>query len=137
MVGKPSKNNIGKIKLFPVGVDTVKAELFSRFKITEPGPGYCHFPEGRDAEYYKQLTAEKIKIKYHKGFARREFVKIRTRNEALDVRVYAKAALALLNVNLNGLAMKMSHRKEAQAEVKQQKPLPRPKNPSSFVNRWR
>jgi len=76
-------------------------------------------------------------VKYHKGFARREFVKIRTRNEALDVRVYAKAALALLNVNLNGLAMKMSHRKEAQAEVKQQKPLPRPKNPSSFVNRWR
>lgn len=137
MVGKPSKNNIGKIKLFPVGVDTIKAELFSRFKITEPGPGYCHFPEGRDAEYYKQLTAEKIKIKYHKGFARREFVKIRTRNEALDVRVYAKAALALLNVNLNGLAMKMSHRKEAQVEVKQQKQPVRPKNPSSFVNRWR
>lgn len=137
MVGKPSKNNIGKIKLFPVGVDTVKAELFSRFKITEPGPGYCHFPEGRDPEYYKQLTAEKIKIKYHKGFARREFVKIRTRNEALDVRVYAKAALALLNVNLNGLAMKMTHRKEAQEVVKEQKPIQRPKNMGSFVNRWR
>lgn len=137
MVGKPSKNNIGKIKLFPVGVDTVKAELFSRFKITEPGPGYCHFPEGRDPEYYKQLTAEKIKIKYHKGFARREFVKIRTRNEALDVRVYAKAALALLNVNLNGMAMKMAHRKEADKEIKKDKPIVRPKNPSSFVNRWR
>lgn len=137
MVGKPSKNNIGKIKLFPVGVDTIKYELFSRFRITEPGPGYCHFPEGRDPEYYKQLTAEKIATKYHKGFARREFVKIRTRNEALDVRVYAKAALALLNVNLNGLAMKMSHRKEAQVEVKQQKQPVRPKNPSSFVNRWR
>lgn len=137
MVGKPSKNNIGKIKLFPVGVDTVKAELFSRFKITEHGPGYCHFPEGRDPEYYKQLTAEKIKIKYHKGFARREFVKIRTRNEALDVRVYAKAALALLNVNLNGLAMKMSHRKEAQEVVKEQKPVQRQKNMGSFVNRWR
>jgi phage terminase large subunit GpA-like protein len=137
MVGKPSKNNIGKIKLFPVGVDTIKYELFSRFRITEPGPGYCHFPEGRDPEYYKQLTAEKIATKYHKGFARREFVKIRTRNEALDVRVYAKAALALLNVNLNGLAMKMSHRKEAQVEVKQQKQPVRPKNHSSFVNRWR
>ena len=137
MVGKPSKNNIGKIKLFPVGVDTVKAELFSRFKITEPGPGYCHFPEGRDPEYYKQLTAEKIKIKYHKGFARREFVKIRTRNEALDVRVYAKAALALLNVNLSGLAMKMTHRKEAQKVVKEQKPIQRTKNLGSFVNRWR
>lgn len=137
MIGKPSKNNIGKIKLFPVGVDTVKSELFSRFKITEPGPGYCHFPEGRDPEYYKQLTAEKVKIKYHKGFARREFVKIRTRNEALDVRVYAKAALALLNVNLNGLAVKMTHRKEADQVIKEQKPIIRQKNPNSFVNRWR
>ena len=137
MVGKPSKNNIGKIKLFPVGVDTIKYELFSRFKITEPGPGYCHFPEGRDPEYYKQLTAEKIATKYHKGFARREFVKIRTRNEALDVRVYAKAALALLNVNLAGMAIKMQHRKEAEKQIKQEKPIVRPKNPSSFVNRWR
>ena len=137
MVGKPSKNNIGKIKLFPVGVDTIKYELFSRFKITEPGPGYCHFPEGREPEYYKQLTAEKIATKYHKGFARREFVKIRTRNEALDVRVYAKAALALLNVNLNNLAVKTQHRKEAEQAVKQEKPFVRPKNPSSFVNRWR
>ena len=137
MVGKPSKNNIGKIKLFPVGVDTIKYELFSRFKITEPGPGYCHFPEGRDPEYYKQLTAEKIATKYHKGFARREFVKIRTRNEALDVRVYAKAALALLNVNLAGMAIKMQHRKEAEKVIKQEKPIVRPKNSSSFVNRWR
>ena len=137
MVGKPSKNNIGKIKLFPVGVDTIKYELFSRFKITEPGPGYCHFPKGRDPEYYKQLTAEKIATKYHKGFARREFVKIRTRNEALDVRVYAKAALALLNVNLAGMAIKMQHRKEAENVIKQEKPIVRPKNPSSFVNRWR
>lgn len=137
MVGKPSKNNIGKIKLFPVGVDTIKYELFSRFKITEPGPGYCHFPEGRDPEYYKQLTAEKIATKYHKGFARREFVKIRTRNEALDVRVYAKAALALLNVNLNNLATKIQHRKTADTEIKKEKPIVRPKNPNSFVNRWR
>lgn len=137
MVGKPSKNNIGKIKLFPVGVDTIKYELFSRFKITEPGPGYCHFPEGRDPEYYKQLTAEKIATKYHKGFARREFVKTRTRNEALDVRVYAKAALALLNVNLAGMAVKMQHRKEAENVIKQEKPIVRPKNSSSFVNRWR
>jgi phage terminase large subunit GpA-like protein len=137
MVGKPSKNNIGKIKLFPVGVDTIKHELFSRFKINEPGPGYCHFPEGRDQEYYKQLTAEKIVTKYHKGFSKREFVKIRTRNEALDVRVYATAALAILNVNLNNLALKYKHRQEAKDEVSEKKPVVRPKNPNSFVNRWR
>ena len=146
MVGKPSKNNIGKIKLFPVGVDTVKAELFSRFKITEPGPGYCHFPEGRDPEYYKQLTAEKIKIKYHKGFARREFVKIRTRNEALDVRVYAMAALGILNLNLNTLADRQTNRPLMVVEnppepmqpliPKRNNVIRRPQN-GGFVGGWR
>ena len=136
IMGKPSKNNIGKIKLFPVGVDTAKLLLFSRFKITEPGPGYCHFPVGREDEYFKQLTAEKIATRYHKGFAKREFVKTRTRNEALDVRVYAMAALSLLNVNLTSLAKQMEHRKEAKEQVKEQKPIIRQKQ-SSFVNRWR
>ena len=63
-------------------------------------------------------------------------MKIRTRNEALDVRVYAKAALALLNVNLNNLATKIQHRKTADTEIKKEKPIVRPKNPNSFVNRW-
>lgn len=137
MVGKPSKNNIGKIKLFPVGVDTIKYELFSRFKITEAGPGYCHFPVGRSDEYYKQLTAEKIATRYHKGFARREFVKTRPRNEALDVRVYAKAALTLLNVNLDHLATKFQHRKEAQVEAKAVKQVVRQPQKQGFVGRWR
>ena len=123
--------------MFPVGVDTAKHLLFSRFKITEPGPGYCHFPIGRDDEYFKQLTAEKIATRYHKGFAKREFVKTRTRNEALDVRVYAMAALSLLNVNLLSLAKQMKHRKEAQEEVKQQKPIVQQRKQSSFVQRWR
>lgn len=137
IIGKPSKNNIGKIKLFPVGVDTAKLLLFSRFRISEPGPGYCHFPVGRDDEYFKQLTAEKIATRYHKGFAKREFVKTRTRNEALDVRVYAMSALSLLNVNLTSLAKTMEVKRKAQEEIKTTKPVVRPKQQSSFVNRWR
>lgn len=136
IMGKPSKNNIGKVKLFPVGVDTAKELLFSRFRIAEPGPGYCHFPIGRDDEYFKQLTAEKIATRYHKGFAKREFVKTRTRNEALDVRVYAMAALALLNVNLTSLYKRMEVKKIAQEEIKETKPVVRQKQ-SGFVNRWR
>jgi phage terminase large subunit GpA-like protein len=137
LLGKVSKNNIGKVKLFPVGVDTAKELLFSRFRIKEAGPGYCHFPIGRDDEYYKQLTAEKIAVRYHKGFQRREFVKIRTRNEALDVRVYSMAALALLNVNLANMARTMAFRKQADEASKDVKPIQRNKNTSSFVNRWR
>lgn len=137
IVGKPSKNNIGKIKLFPVGVDTAKLLLFSRFKIQDHGAGYCHFPVGREDEYFKQLTAEKIATRYHKGFARREFVKTRTRNEALDVRVYAMAALSLLNVNLASLAKRAELRKQAVEEVKTTKQTSRVRPQSSFVNSWR
>jgi phage terminase large subunit GpA-like protein len=137
IIGKPSKNNIGKIKLFPVGVDTAKHLLFSRLKINEPGAGYCHFPMERDEEYFKQLTAEKVATRYHKGFARQEFVKTRPRNEALDVRVYAMAALALLNVNLSNMARAVTIRKTASDEVTKQKPMVSKHRNSSFVNGWR
>ena len=48
LVGRPTKNNIGKVRLFPIGVNTAKELLFSRLRITEAGPGYCHFPMERD-----------------------------------------------------------------------------------------
>ena len=100
IAGRPTKNNIGKINLFPVGTDTAKELIYSRLKIVEEGEGYCHFPVGRHEEYYRMLTAEKKVTKYFKGRPKREWVKIRTRNEALDCRVYATAALAILNINL-------------------------------------
>jgi phage terminase large subunit GpA-like protein len=138
MVGKPSRNNIGKIKLFPVGVDTAKDLLFSRMRIKEPGPGYMHFPMSRSDEYFRQLTAEKLVTRYHKGFARREWVKVRPRNEALDVRVYSMAAFAILNLNINSMADRVF--------VKHENP-PEPPKPSSsrrnvqknggFVYGWR
>lgn len=138
LVGRPSKNNIGKVMLFPVGVDTAKHLLFSHFRIKEPGAGYCHFPSDRDDEYFKQLTAEKIATRYHKGFAKREFVKTRARNEALDVRVYAMAALTLLNVNLKALHQKAMAMVDKVKEVKDTNPMVKKFHKgSAFVNRWR
>lgn len=110
IVGRPSKNNIGKINLFPVGTDTAKELVYSRLKIMDEGEGYCHFPEGRSDEYFRMLTAEKKVTKYFKGRPRREWVKIRTRNEALDCRVYATAALGLLNVNLEAVYKQAQNR---------------------------
>lgn len=103
LVGRPSKNNIGKIRLFPVGVDTAKELIYARLKISQPGAGYCHFPSHYDDEYFAQLTAEQIVTRFSKGFRRREWKKVRARNEALDLRVYAVAAYALLNVNINAM----------------------------------
>lgn len=99
-MGKPiwppraSLNNKGRIPLYVVGVDAAKELIYARLRIVEPGPGYCHFPKDRDLEWFRQLTAEKIHTKYIKGRAIREWHKRDgDRNEALDCRVYAVAAL--------------------------------------------
>jgi len=140
IVSIPSRNNIGKIRLFTLGVDNIKELIFSRLKIIIEGAGYCHFPNDRPDEYFKQLAAsEKIVTKFHKGFPRREFVKTRTRNEALDCRVYAIGALAILNLNLNALADRTEKRK-AEQSADEQPSVNRQyqqRRTSNFVNGWR
>jgi phage terminase large subunit GpA-like protein len=50
-------------------------------------------PSWADSEWLKQLTAEQlVTVKGKRGFARLEWQKLRERNEALDCRVYARAA---------------------------------------------
>ena len=146
LISRPTMNNIGRVKLFPVGVDTAKETVYSRFKITQAGPGYCHFPEHYDQEYFRQLSAEQQVKRYHKGFLRREWQKIRPRNEALDCRIYAMAALAILNLDVNNLA---DRQERASASVAPQNEIQtneqniilrrpmrqRPKG--GFVNSWR
>ena len=78
-------------------VDTGKDIVMSRLLVRSPGPGFVHLPEWVDEEYLAQLTAEKAIRKYVKGRgAVREWVKLRERNEALDLEVYALAALYIL-----------------------------------------
>ncbi len=136
IAGKPTKNNIGKINLFPVGTDTTKELIYSRLKIQTPGEGYCHFPSGRSAEYYLMLTAEKKVTKYFKGRPKREWVKIRTRNEALDCRVYATAALALMGLNLEAVYRQAQNRV---LSTKPSTPARRPVMPqrNSFVHGYK
>ena len=52
-----------------------------------------HFPKSLPEDFFKQLTAEKAITKFTKGFPKREWVKTSDRNEALDMFVYAIAAL--------------------------------------------
>lgn len=99
IVSAPSRKRSGrrgrKIDLFLVGTDEAKLVVMRRLALVEPGPGYCHFPVGRDADWFRQLTAEKLVTRYVKGFPVREWHKTEERNEALDCRVYALAALKI------------------------------------------
>lgn len=122
IISRPSTSNKGKIKLFKVGVDTAKELVIARLQILEHGAGFCHYPlnEDYDEEYFKQLTAEERRTRYHKGFAVQEWVKLRKRNEAFDLTVYNSAAKELLNPNYEKLA-------ENLAPEIEDKPKPKPR----------
>jgi len=101
IIGRPIKHDVtwdgvtikDGIQLWRIGTDTAKATIYGRLKLEKPGPGYIHFPADIDDEFFYQLTAEKQITKYDKGnFPRTSWVKIRPRNEALDITIYALAA---------------------------------------------
>ena len=77
-----------------VGVNAAKDSLSGLLKVTRRGPGYQHFPKDRDPDWFRQLTAERKVTLRSQGRTtfRWECPKGR-RNEALDCRVYAFAAL--------------------------------------------
>lgn len=119
-IQKPTKNNREQAYLFTIGVDTGKSWLMDRLKLSEPGPGFCHFPRedgrGYDEKYFKGLTSEKKVMRYKMGrpyFAwelkdRGEH----RRNEALDCRNYATAA-----IEISGLPLKKPEDNEAKQKT--------------------
>jgi len=75
-------------------VEAGKETWYARLRIREPGPGYCHFPAAYGEGYFAGLTAERVRLKYRMGHPVREwFLPSGRRNEPLDIRVYALAAL--------------------------------------------
>ncbi|MCP4231195.1 MAG: phage terminase large subunit family protein, partial [bacterium] len=117
LVGKPSKRSLLKgLKLYPIGTDTAKDMIYARLKIEDPGPGYSHFPDHYNDEYFAMLTAEKAVIKYVRGTPKREWVQIRTRNEALDARVLSLVALNILSPQWKAVAEKQKKKAAAAKE---------------------
>lgn len=95
-----SKNNKGRIPLFIIGTDSAKDIIFGRFRIDKSGPGYCHFPQERDGEWFVQVTGEVMVTRYRKGIPYEDYVpKPNVRHEALDCRVYAFAALRSMRIH--------------------------------------
>lgn len=151
IVARPSSNNLGKVQLFTVGTDTAKDTLFSRFKLDQFGPGYCHFPKKDefDDEFFAQLTSEERRTKYDKGISLGYYYrKVRARNEGLDLYVYNLAALTILNPNMQAISESMQAKQTKAAApakpIKEIDPAPKPGHQpfaqksrgSSWVNRW-
>jgi phage terminase large subunit GpA-like protein len=91
-------------RLWAVAVSTFKAETYRYLRLDQPTdeeraagaaapPGTIHLPAWTDSEWCKQLVGEQlVTVRTRRGFARLEWQKLRERNEALDCRVYARAA---------------------------------------------
>lgn len=120
-IQKPKKSSTREgVYLFELGVSTGKSLLLQRLLLEDEGPGYCHFPkdEGRgyDESFFIGLTAEKQVLTYKKGRTVFEW-KIKDykhkRNEALDCRNYAAAAIEIAQVPLK--------KREEQPQVKKKR----------------
>lgn len=111
-VGQPKSVDItvkGKtirrgLKAWPVGTSLIKSELYGWLRQDAPigkeeePIGHCHFPQYGE-EYFLQLTAEELVVRIVKGYKRHEWQKTRDRNEALDCRVYARAAASAIGMD--------------------------------------
>lgn len=112
LINKISTNNVEKVKILLLGVDSGKEILMTRLKTVDEGPGYCHFPinadRGYDETYIKGLSSEQRVVNIKDGRAVLKWVKKSgTRNEPLDLRNYSTAAAELLRPDWDVLEKKI------------------------------
>ncbi len=98
-------------RLWTVATSTFKAETYRFLRQDRPTAedidagatfpaGTVHLPVWADSEWLKQLTAEQlVTVKSRRGFSKLEWQKLRERNEALDIRIYARAAAWILGAD--------------------------------------
>jgi phage terminase large subunit GpA-like protein len=104
-----TRSKTHSLQFYAIGVDTAKDAIYGRLKIRlgdgeEIRPGYVHFPaaDGFDAEYFAQLTVEKVLTRFREGRPYRIWECPKgARNEALDTFVLAMAARLSTNIRLD------------------------------------
>jgi phage terminase large subunit GpA-like protein len=99
------------VRLWKVSVAVFKSETYRLLRLERPTAeelaegiafpdGFIHLPAGISAEWVKQLTAEQlVTVRDRRGFTKLEWRQMRERNEALDCRVYARAAAWMLGID--------------------------------------
>ncbi len=81
--------------VYLIATDYYKDMISASLRRVTPGPGYAHFPTWLQGSYYSELQAE---IRDEKG----KWKKIRSRNEAIDLWVYALASCEYLGLGSKG-----------------------------------
>lgn len=114
LIYQESRNNKLNVKIYILGVNNGKEIIMTRLQAKEGNGGYCHFPAndslGYDEDYMKGIVSEYKTVEKNKEG--RLVVKWKkdsgVRNEPLDCRNYATAAVELLNPNFESLEKKIN-----------------------------
>ena len=115
------------VQLWTVAGAVFKSETYSWLHLDQPvdggdhPAGYIHLPQGTTDTWIRQLVAEQLtKIKSRTGFTRLAWVNPGgARNEAIDMRVYARAAAYVLGID------RWNERQWARAQGQMALPAPR------------
>lgn len=99
------------VQLWTVQVGFFKSETYRFLRLPAPTDedleagrgwpaGYVHIPRGTTSEWVRQLVSEQlVTVRTRQGYTKTEWQQLRERNEALDCRVYARAAAWLLGLD--------------------------------------
>jgi phage terminase large subunit GpA-like protein len=110
------------LKLYTIATIAAKDKVFAYLQVKKPGPGYCHFPDHYGDDYFDGLTSEQRFTKMVKGVPTYYYKKVRTRNEPLDCRVLALAAVELAAPKWDALAKNLERRAIRDTDAKETDP---------------
>lgn len=116
------RNKRQKAWLYTIGVDAGKAQIMSALKVQEVGPKYCHFPNrqscGYDEAFFSGLLSERLVLSKSRTSSKWQWEKLpgHERNEALDCRNYALAALQIVNPDFDRLEREINGTAQQKAQ---------------------
>lgn len=117
----------GRTKLLTIGTNAAKEQIFNALDLQEAGAKFIHFPRAYcDEDYFEQLTSE-IGFKIVSGLIEYTVYKKKkrdVRNEALDLLVYAYAAIEFVNPNFEKLELNLKAKAERLKTKTDQPALP-------------
>jgi phage terminase large subunit GpA-like protein len=116
LINRPKKRIAEhRVFLFLAYVDEIKSKIYGQLRVEREedgstGPGYCHFPikDQYDPDHFQKLTAERTEPRRVLGRMLIGWVlPTGRRNEPLDCRCYAIAALNIVNPNFDLLRSRL------------------------------
>ena len=114
----PPKRGRSTYTPYTIGVNAAKDFIRSQLEVGPDDLGFWHYPADRPCEYFDQLLSEKLTIKYRGGRKYTTWIMpAGKRNEALDCRVYAYAALCCYE-EAGGSLEKLAQVRQTLAEQK-------------------